>query len=89
MLWCSPANELRCLVEWRYNYLGVESELTTDVSGSGSILDALRQVKKLIVVPNTVLMDNHQKELAEELERQGYLVEGSLKTEEYDSLKPP
>lgn len=46
--------------------------------GSGSILDALRFQKRLIVVPNEALMDNHQKELSEELERQGYLVEGHI-----------
>ncbi|KAF8477469.1 glycosyl transferase [Kalaharituber pfeilii] len=51
------------------------AELVISHAGSGSILDALRQVKRLIVVPNTALMDNHQVELAQELQRQGYLVE--------------
>lgn len=49
--------------------------------GSGSILDALRFQKRLIVVPNESLMDNHQKELSEELERQGYLIEGHVEYE--------
>lgn len=42
--------------------------------GSGSILSALRAGKRLIVVPNTSLMDNHQSELADELSRANYLV---------------
>lgn len=53
------------------------------VEGSGSVLDALRFQKRLIVVPNESLMDNHQKELSEELERQGYLIEGHV---EYEPL---
>lgn len=43
-------------------------------TGSGSILTVLRKKDKpLLIVPNTSLMDNHQAELAIELERQGYL----------------
>lgn len=33
----------------------------------------------IIVVPNPALLDNHQAELAEELERQGYVTYGHLK----------
>lgn len=51
------------------------------IEGSGSILDALRFQKRLIVVPNESLMGNHQKELSEELERQGYLIEGHVEYE--------
>lgn len=47
-------------------------------SGSGSILDALRIDVPLIVVPNPSLLDNHQIELAEALEEQGYVVHGRL-----------
>ncbi|RYP30890.1 hypothetical protein DL767_006022 [Monosporascus sp. MG133] len=47
-------------------------------AGSGSILDALRVNARLIAVPNPALMDNHQEELAEEMERQGYVVWGKL-----------
>ncbi|RYP64505.1 hypothetical protein DL769_006643 [Monosporascus sp. CRB-8-3] len=47
-------------------------------AGSGSIMDALRVGARLIAVPNPALMDNHQEELAEEMERQGYLVWGKL-----------
>ncbi|RYP67161.1 hypothetical protein DL771_007389 [Monosporascus sp. 5C6A] len=47
-------------------------------AGSGSIMDALRVKARLVAVPNPALMDNHQEELAEEMERQGYLVWGKL-----------
>ena len=47
-------------------------------AGSGSILDALRYGVPCIVVPNTELLHNHQLELAEELSRLGYVVQGSL-----------
>lgn len=59
----------------------VELARLISVEGSGSILDALRFQKRLIVVPNESLMENHQKELSEELERQGYLVEGHVEYE--------
>lgn len=47
-------------------------------AGSGSILDALRFALPCVVVPNTDLLHNHQMELAEELERQRYVVHGKL-----------
>ncbi|XXH03608.1 hypothetical protein Hte_010013 [Hypoxylon texense] len=47
-------------------------------AGSGSILDALDCNSNLIAVPNTSLMDNHQSEIAEEMEKQGYLVQGKI-----------
>ena len=42
-------------------------------TGSGSIIEALRLNKRLIVVINELLMDNHQQELALAMEREGYL----------------
>lgn len=42
-------------------------------AGSGTILSALRAGKRLIVVPNEGLMDNHQVELADALKKDGYL----------------
>lgn len=44
--------------------------------GSGSILMVLRSkpVKRLLIVPNTSLMDNHQVELAEALEARNHLL---------------
>ncbi|KAI1308282.1 glycosyltransferase family 28 C-terminal domain-containing protein [Xylaria venustula] len=47
-------------------------------AGSGSILGALEFDSKLIAVPNPGLMDNHQLEIAEEMELQGFLVHGTL-----------
>ncbi|KAJ1326562.1 beta-1,4-N-acetylglucosaminyltransferase [Microdochium nivale] len=47
-------------------------------AGSGSIMDALRYNAKLIAVPNESLMDNHQAELANEMQSQGFLVSGRI-----------
>ncbi|KAI0472599.1 glycosyltransferase family 28 C-terminal domain-containing protein [Xylariaceae sp. FL0804] len=47
-------------------------------AGSGTVLSALDYDTKVITVPNPTLMDNHQAELAEELEEQGYVVHGKL-----------
>ena len=44
-----------------------------DHEGAGTILDAMRLGLPLIVVPNVQLLDNHQEELAQELQRQGYV----------------
>jgi beta-1,4-N-acetylglucosaminyltransferase len=43
-------------------------------AGSGSILEALELGKKLVVVINNGLMDNHQMELAGRLSEMGCLV---------------
>ncbi|KAI1140460.1 glycosyltransferase family 1 protein [Hypoxylon sp. FL0543] len=47
-------------------------------AGSGSILDALDFNTNLIAVPNPALMGNHQSEIAEEMEKQGFLVQGKV-----------
>lgn len=44
------------------------------VTGSGSIFETLTAQKPLIVVPNPLLMDNHQVELGEQLTEMGHLV---------------
>ncbi|KAI1473488.1 glycosyltransferase family 1 protein [Daldinia eschscholtzii] len=47
-------------------------------AGSGSILEALDFDSALIAVPNPTLMDNHQSEIAEEMEKQGHLIQGKI-----------
>ncbi|KAI8312152.1 hypothetical protein K4K61_010891 [Colletotrichum sp. SAR11_59] len=45
---------------------------------TGTILDGMRVNVPLVVVPNPTLKDNHQVELAEEIQRQGYGIWGRL-----------
>jgi beta-1,4-N-acetylglucosaminyltransferase len=54
-----------------------ESDLIISHAGSGSILSGLRMGKKMVIIPNTKLMDNHQVELAEALNQDGYLLVSS------------
>jgi hypothetical protein len=51
---------------------------TLKPTGSGTILEAMRYQAPLIMVPNPTLMDNHQAELAEECEQQGWGIAGKL-----------
>ncbi|KAF9320914.1 N-acetylglucosaminyldiphosphodolichol N-acetylglucosaminyltransferase catalytic subunit alg13, partial [Podila minutissima] len=51
-----------------------QADLIISHAGSGSILEALRLHKPLIVVVNADLMDNHQLELGSALHDQGHLV---------------
>ncbi|DBA82262.1 TPA: hypothetical protein ACH3X2_000532 [Trebouxia sp. C0005] len=44
-----------------------QADLIISHAGSGSIFEALRLGKPLVAVPNAILMDNHQAELAEHL----------------------
>ncbi len=48
------------------------------MTGSGTILEAGRYSVPLVVVPNPALMNNHQAELAAEVERQNWAVHGHL-----------
>lgn len=48
-------------------------------AGAGTILDAMRLALNIVVVPNDSLLDNHQEELAAELEKQGYVVKADVK----------
>ncbi|KAB0796749.1 hypothetical protein PPYR_10810 [Photinus pyralis] len=57
-----------------------KSDLVISHAGAGSCLQVLKKKKPLIVVINDDLMDNHQLELAQELERQGYLYYGTCST---------
>ena len=50
-----------------------EASLVISHAGSGSIMEAMASAKDLIVVVNEALMDNHQRELAEELVKENLL----------------
>ncbi|TRX97243.1 hypothetical protein FHL15_002037 [Xylaria flabelliformis] len=52
--------------------------IISHAAGSGSIIEALEFDSKLVAVPNPELMDNHQLEIAEEMESQGFLIHGTL-----------
>ncbi|KAG8991582.1 N-acetylglucosaminyldiphosphodolichol N-acetylglucosaminyltransferase catalytic subunit alg13 [Tulasnella sp. JGI-2019a] len=58
----------------------LEAGLIISHAGSGTILEALRARKKLIVVPNDTLLDNHQTELADALDNLGYVVSATPNT---------
>lgn len=50
------------------------ADLVISHAGAGSIMDALALKKPLVVVVNTLLMDNHQAELADAMAEQRYCV---------------
>ncbi|CAH0473100.1 unnamed protein product [Peronospora belbahrii] len=54
------------------------ADLVISHAGAGSIMDSLALKKKLIVVVNTMLMDNHQQELAEAMADQKYCLQTSV-----------
>ncbi|SCV00564.1 LAMI_0G05908g1_1 [Lachancea mirantina] len=58
-----------------------EAQLIISHAGTGSILDALRAHKRLVVVVNTSLMDNHQAEIADKFAAEGYLVSATATVE--------
>lgn len=49
-------------------------DLVISHAGTGSIMDALRENKKLVVVSNNALMNNHQQEIAQQFGQMGHLI---------------
>lgn len=50
-----------------------EADLIVSHAGAGTVMEALRLQKRLVVVINTLLMDNHQTELASAMAQRGHL----------------
>jgi beta-1,4-N-acetylglucosaminyltransferase len=50
-----------------------QADLVISHAGAGTILQTLEAHKPLLVVVNEKLMNNHQLEIADEMEQQGYL----------------
>ncbi|KAH7479905.1 hypothetical protein PRIC1_008546 [Phytophthora ramorum] len=72
-----------------------KADLVISHAGAGSIMDGLALRKKLLVVVNTALMDNHQAELAEAMADQNYCLQTSvqglqstLEHGDWDDLQP-
>lgn len=52
-----------------------EEDHVFDISiGGGTVMEGLRLGLSMIVVPNPSLLDNHQAELAQELQDQNYAI---------------
>jgi beta-1,4-N-acetylglucosaminyltransferase len=87
-------------IEWyrhnpQYKQDVARADLIISHAGAGSIMDALSVGKKLVVVVNTALMDNHQTELADAMAAKRYCVstgcdglEEELTTADFDALVP-
>ena len=56
------------------------ASLVISHAGAGSIFETLGRQVPLLAVPNSTLMDNHQSELAEKLEEEGYLATATPET---------
>merc|ERR1711920_985608 len=62
------------------------ASLVISHAGAGAVLDCLNNNRRLLIVPNEDLMDNHQVQLCEELKKYG-LVRWSRSAEITESLK--
>uniref|UniRef100_A0A6G3MIM1 UDP-N-acetylglucosamine transferase subunit ALG13 n=1 Tax=Henneguya salminicola TaxID=69463 RepID=A0A6G3MIM1_HENSL len=72
----------------KLNIFDFKNSITDDIqncdivichAGSGSILEGLKHCKKLLVVINESLMNNHQIELAEKLASEEYLINCTIR----------
>jgi len=81
---CLPKDNFHFTMDWfNLKPSGLEREmkeasLIISHCGSGSIFESLHLQKKVIAVINERLMDNHQAELADELDRLGYIVKTTV-----------
>ena len=82
-----PSSIVRNKMNIRVDYYRYKADYLEDVkraeciishAGAGSIMDALEHRKKLVVVVNEQLMDNHQQELAEAMSDRGHLIATSV-----------
>ncbi|KAG8929767.1 N-acetylglucosaminyldiphosphodolichol N-acetylglucosaminyltransferase catalytic subunit alg13 [Tulasnella sp. 417] len=64
------------------------ADLVVSHAGSGTILDTLRAGKRLIVVPNNTLLDDHQTELAKALHERGHLVAATVESVHVTAAEP-
>lgn len=64
------------------------ADLVVSHAGTGSILDALRAKKPLIVCVNDQLMDNHQQQIADKFQESGYVWACTAQADElYECLR--
>ena len=50
-----------------------DADLIISHAGAGTVMEGLKMKKRMVVVINTLLMDNHQTELAHAMGQRGYL----------------
>ncbi|KAJ5961703.1 Glycosyl transferase family 28 C-terminal [Penicillium viridicatum] len=73
-----PSIDAQMMMTVEREALGQERGLIICHAGSGTVLAGLRLGVPLIVVPNPDLADNHQQELANELEEGNYVISSSV-----------